>query len=169
MSLNKFNSTEIKPYLKIGCSQLNTGELKVNGLPISSSNASFCYTQINSPNGNIAFETSNYWVVNDRMILTSFCKFSHTSSTNNLLTFNITIPEGYILDISYTFFCILGQLSGGVYTGVGLVKPFVAIQATPTTNRIIQILFNNFDTTTLQTGVFYNLSYQVTFPVFKQI
>lgn len=158
MSLNKFtSSSEIKDYLKIGCSELNTQNLKLNGNPVISG---YYIPRVNAVGGgNFTNINCRYTIIGNIMTL-SLVALYETTSSSNAYQFNFEIPNGfgYKLDNTLTpnVFSCLATLTPAI-TGT----PMLGINAYPAGLYNVTFLMKNFSTD-YPVGTFCNLNATIT-------
>jgi len=139
MSLNKFSSTEIKPYLKVGCSELNTNLLKLNGNPIKSG---YYIPNITVQEGGNFTNTICRYTIIDKIMTLSLVGLFETGSSSSAYSFDVSIPSGYELD---------NTIDPNVFSGVATLTPaitgvaMVSVNVYPAGNNVF-ILMKNFST-----------------------
>jgi len=139
MSLNKFSSSEIKSYLKIGCSELNTTNLKLNGNPITSG---YYIPTITAQEGGTFTNAICRYTIIDKIMTLSLVGLFETGSSSNSYSFDISIPSGYELD---------NTVNPNVFSGVATLtpaitgNPMVGVNTYPAGNQVF-ILMKNYST-----------------------
>ena len=151
MSLNKFSSADdIKEYLKIGCAELNTNNLKLNNNPIIS--GYYIPTITSQDSGSFTNTICRYTII-DKIMTLSLVSLFETASSSNSYSFDISIPTGYELD---------NTISPNVFSGVASLTPstsgtpMVVVNIYPA-GSMVYILMKNFSTA-FPTSTFCNLN-----------